>query len=189
MTSPPTENDAYVRCRLDTVVSSASIEDVGKATEELFRYLCENQWPAMGRARSKVQCAIAIDEANECITEIVSAYLPAESWQHTTVATYGRFADVIRMVRDTLPTLLVIHTNLLLQGVGKAIAACVAASPGTRYLLMAAWNQESIDWVPKGYAPLHISIGVLNMPFDREQLIAALGSAGDDALANAGDSD
>jgi hypothetical protein len=139
----------------------------------------------MGRVSQKVQCAIAIDEGNECIAEIVSACLLAESQQHTTVATYGRFADVIRMVRDTLPALLVIHTNLLVQAVGEAIAACVAASPSTRYLLIIAWNQESIDRVLKGYAPLHISIGVLNMPFDREQLIAALGSAGGDALTKA----
>ncbi len=84
--------------------------------DELFRYLCENPRPSWPTS-SKGQCAIAIDAGNECLADIFTHFLPAEWQQRMTVATYDRFTDVIRMVRDTLPALLVIHSNLILLSV------------------------------------------------------------------------
>lgn len=125
----------------------------------------------------KVKCAIAIDSHNEPIEEIVRLMIPDEWRPHVTVAPYARCTDVIEMVRNALPDLLVIHTNLLLLGPEDGIAGCVAVSPNTRYLLLTAWSEEQVDSVRKSYQPLHVSLGALRMPFDREQFIATLGAA------------
>ena len=165
---------------VETILSSATDVDVRTAAGELFRYLCEKPRPA-GPTSPKGQCAIAIDAGNECLVEIFSSFLPAEWQQRITIATYTGFTDVIRMVRDTLPALLVIHSNLILQS-EEAIAASVAVSPGTRYLLLTAWAREPIEQLHKACAPLRISMGTLSMPFSREQFLAALSSAAGDAL-------
>jgi hypothetical protein len=103
--------------------------------------------------------------------------LPDEWRPHVTVATYAQLVDVIEMVRETLPALLVVHTNLLLSDPKHGIAGCVAVSPNTRYLVLTAWSEEHTDNLLKFYEPLHISLATLRMPFDRPQLIAALEAA------------
>jgi hypothetical protein len=128
---------------------------------------------------AQVKCAIAIDSGNECIEEIVRAMLPDDWRPHVTVATYAQWTEVIEMVRDTLPDLLVIHTNLLLLGPEDGIAGCVALSPNMRYLFLTGWSEEHIETLLKLCEPLHVPLGVLRMPFDRPQLIAALKSAVD----------
>jgi hypothetical protein len=120
----------------------------------------------------KVKCVIAIDE--DCIAEIVHAMLPEEWRLHATFATGAQLTDVIEMLRQALPALLVIHTNLLVCGPEDGIAGCVAASPSTRYLFVTAWSEEHIDDLLRFCEHLHASFGVLRMPFDRAQLIAAL---------------
>jgi hypothetical protein len=189
MMPPPTDNNAYLKCRVDTILSSESRDDVRTAMDELFRYLCETPQQAAPNS-AKVQCAIAIDSGNECIGEILTSFFPSEWQQLITVAAYARFTDVIRMVRDMLPALLVIHSNLILMSVGESfgesIAACVAVSPGTRYVLLTGWGPDTIEEVQKAYAPLGISMDALSMPFNRAELIASLSSAAGDALPKVG---
>jgi hypothetical protein len=135
------------------------------------------QMPGAISGSMKVKCAIAMDSDNEPIEEIVRWMIPDEWRPHVTVAPYAQCTDVIEMVRNALPDLLVIHTNLLLLGPEDAIAGCVAVSPNTRYLLLTAWSEELVDTLRKAYEPLHISLGTLRMPFEREQFIATLGAA------------
>jgi hypothetical protein len=125
----------------------------------------------------KMKCVIAIDSGNECIQEIVYAMLPAEWHSDVTVATYAQLTDVIEMVRNVLPAVLVIHTNLLLLDPEVGIAGCAAVSPDTRYLVLTAWSEEQIDNLLRFYELPHISLGALRMPFDKAQLIAALEAA------------
>jgi len=122
----------------------------------------------------KAKCAIAIDSCNECVEEIIRAMLPDEWRPHVIVATYAQWADVIEMVRNALPALLVIHTNLLFLCPEDGMARCVAVSPNTRYLFLTAWSEELIDNLLKSYGSLHASLGVLRMPFERAELIAVL---------------
>jgi hypothetical protein len=121
-----------------------------------------------------VKCAIAIDSGNECIAEHIHRILPGEWRPHVTVSTYAQGTDVIEMVRNDLPDLLVIITNLLLRS-PDVIEGCVAVSPNTRYLFLTGWSEEEIDHLLKSCEPLPVS--VLTMPFSRAQLIAALGDA------------
>src|SRR5260370_41836416 len=101
----------------------------------------------------KVKCAIAIDSGNDCIEEIVRTMLSDEWRPHATVATYAQLSDVIEMVRNALPALLVIHSNLLLLGPEDGIAGCAAVSPNTRYLVLTAWSEEHIDNLGQFYGP------------------------------------
>jgi len=121
-----------------------------------------------------VKCAIAIDSGNESIAEIILTMLPDEWCPHVTVATYNGVNAVIAMVRNTLPDLLVIYTNLLFSRPEDGIAGCAAVSPGTRYLILHAWSDDDINSMLKLYEPLHVSVGVVRMPFERAQLIATL---------------
>ena len=125
----------------------------------------------------KPKCAIAIDTGNECTEEFIRKILPYEWRPHVTLATFSRLTEVVEMVRDALPAVLILHTNLLLLGPEDAIANCVAVSPNTRYLLLTAWSEEHIDNFREFYEPLHISLGTLRMPFDGAQLIATLEAA------------
>jgi hypothetical protein len=177
----PTDTNAYVTCRLNIILSSPINYDVQTATDELFRYLSDN--PQMAeRILPKGKCAVAIDADNECIADLVSHFLPPEWQQRITVATYDRFTDVIRVVQNTLPALLIIHSNLILLGAEGAISACVALSPGTRYLLLTAWSTEVIEQLHKSYAPLRVSLNTLAMPFSRDQFIEAISLAAGDVL-------
>lgn len=185
---PPAESDAYVRCRLDTILTSVSSDEVRVAGQELFRCLVQNPCPRPTEPSSaQVQCLIAVD--GECFPEIFNSLLPSEWKPHIAVANYDlRFTDVIRVVRDTLPALLFIHSNLIQHG-WDAFAAYVAVSPGTRYIIMNSnWGPETIEEFRKTYAPLQISMGILNMPFTREELIASLHSALGGALPKLKDS-
>ena len=176
MPQPSASDDSHLTSKVERILSGAgSDEEMQTAVDELFQFLCENPRTAATGA-PKVQCAVAIDSGNECIVEIVSDLLPAEWRPRTTVAAFDGIADVIRMVRDSKPTLLVIHTNLLIRPDVKGIAGCVAVSPGTRYLIMTGWSEESVAELRKSLAPLQVPIDVLYMPFDRQQLSAALGS-------------
>jgi len=123
----------------------------------------------------KVKCAIAIDSSNPCIGEIIREMLPAEWQPHVTVSSYSQWTDVIEMVRNALPALLVIHTNLFLLSPKDGIEHCAAVSSNTRYLFLTAWSEEHIDDLLKFCEPFHAS--VLRMPFNRAQLIAALAGA------------
>jgi hypothetical protein len=115
---------------------------------------------------------------------IFNSFLPSEWKPHTTVLANDdlRFTDVIRVVRDTLPALLCIHTNLIAYA-WDAFAAYVAVSPATRYLILNSnWTLEDIEEFRRTYGPLQISVGILNLPFTREEFIASLQSASGGAL-------
>ena len=177
----PTDADPYLRNRVDTILSPASRDALRAATEELFRYLCENPQPAEATARGK--CFIAMDFGAEPLLDIFTRFLPTEWREHfATVSFFDGFASVIRMVRDTLPALLVIQSNLLNYDGVDLIATCVAVSPGTRYLLLTSWPPEAIQQLHKHYAPLWISMGILNIPCTAEEFIAALSVAAGDAF-------
>ena len=122
----------------------------------------------------QVKCAIAIDSGNECMGEIILALLPAEWRSQVIVSVFDHWANVVELVRNAQPTLLFIHTNLLLLS-PDGIEGCAAVSPKTRYLFLTAWSEEGIDHLLKCYEPFPVS--VLRMPFNREQLIAALTTA------------
>jgi len=124
-----------------------------------------------------VKCAVAIDLGSEVIAEIMQAWLPDEWRPHVAAVGHNRFGDVVGMVRDVQPALLIIHSNLLIAAPEGAIAACAAVSPSTRYLIMTAWQQEHIEALHKSYEALHIAIQTLRMPFNREQLNAAVKAA------------
>ena len=72
----PTDDNAYLRCRIETILSRAARDAVQTATHELFRYLCENPRPAGATARG--QCVIAIDDCNDDLLDILTSFLPAE---------------------------------------------------------------------------------------------------------------
>jgi hypothetical protein len=121
-----------------------------------------------------MKCVIVIDSSNECLVDPIRAWLPEEWRPQVTVATYDHVPAIIAMVRDLLPDLLVIHSNFLLVEPRGVIEGCAAVSPGTRFLLMTGWAGDLIDLTSKEYASLNIPVGILNMPFDKEELIAAL---------------
>ena len=135
------------------------------------------QTPGILSGSMKVKCAVAMDSDNEAIEEIVRAMIPDEWRPHVNVAPYAQVTGVIEMVRNALPALLVIHTNLLLLGPEDGIVGCAAVSPKTRCILLTAWSEEQVDNFRKFYEPLHISLGTLRMPFERAQLIATLEAA------------
>lgn len=127
---------------------------------------------------SKVKCAIAIaiaiDSGNEALGEIILGLLPSEWQPHATFSAYAQWNDVIEMVRNTLPALLVINTNLLMLS-PDGIDRCVAVSPNTRYLFITAWSEEGIETLLTSYETFPVS--VLRLHFDRAQLIAAVEGA------------
>jgi hypothetical protein len=172
MSVPPADSDEYMRFKIETILSARSKDDEQTAMDELFRHLVENPRPVS----ANLKCAFAIDSNNDAIVDIVGHMLPTEWRPFITVAGYDRFSDVIRMVRDARPALLVIHSNLLLLSVRNAIAGCVAVSPNTRYLIMTTWSAESVEQFTREYQALHISLGTLSTPFSRDELLATLSS-------------
>ena len=129
----------------------------------------------MASGKVKVKCAIAIDSGNECFGELICRMLPDEWRPHVTVSAYSQWTDVIEMVRNALPALLVIHANLLLVKPENGMKDCAVISPNTRYMWLTAWPEKETTPLLKFYEPLHIS--VLRMPFERSELIAALEGA------------
>jgi hypothetical protein len=121
----------------------------------------------------KVKCVIALDSGIDGIEEIVRLMLPDEWRPHVTFARDAQSTDLIELVRNALPALLVIHTNLFHYD-PEWLAGCVAVSPNTRYLVLTSWSEERIDNLLKLCEPLHVSLEVLRTPFNRAQLIAAL---------------
>jgi hypothetical protein len=121
----------------------------------------------------KVKCVVAFDSGIDAIEEIVRLMLPDEWRPHVKFATDAKSTDLIDLVRNALPALLVIHTNLFHYD-PEWLAGCVAASPNTRYLVLSSWEKEVIDALLKPCEPLHASVEVLRTPFVRAQLIAAL---------------
>ena len=119
-----------------------------------------------------MKCVIAIDSGLEGIEEILRLMLPDE-WRPHVTFTEAQSTDLLELVRNALPALLVIHTNLFVFD-PEWMAGCVAVSPNTRYLLLTTWSQEGIDNLLKLFEPLHVSLEVLRMPFNRAQFIAAL---------------
>jgi len=174
---PGAEKEAQLKSLVDAVLTAACKPDVQNATNALFRHLCENPRPTVPGS-GKVKLAVVVDSGNECIGEIVYSMLTDEWRANVTVASYKRLTDVIRMVRDALPAVLVLHANLLLTAPEGGLAGCVAVSPTTRYIIMTAWPEEGIKNLHKFYEPLHIMMQTLEMPFDRTQLIPILESAG-----------
>ncbi len=171
----------YVNRRLAIILSSESKEDVGTASDELYRYLSEHPQPT-GSISTKTKCAIAIDTGNEAVAEIISEMLPAGWRQCITVGTYGRVRDVIRMVQGIHPAMLIVHGNFLALGVADVIVGCAAVSPGTKCVFMHAWHPELLEQVRTAYVPLRVSIGSLTMPFSREEFVAALAAQAGDIL-------
>jgi len=121
----------------------------------------------------KVKCVIALDSGIDCIEEIVRLMLPDQWRPRVTFARDAQSTYLIELVRNALPALLVIHTNLFAFD-PEWMAGCVAVSPNTRYLVLSSWSEERIDNLLKLCAPLHVSLEVLRTPFNRAQLIAAL---------------
>ena len=120
-----------------------------------------------------MKCVIAIDSGLEGIEEILRLMLPDE-WRPHVTFTEAQSTDLLELVRNALPALLVIHTNLFHYD-PEWLAGCVAVSPNTRYLVLTSWSEERIDNLLKLCEPLHVSLEVLRMPFNRAQFIAALG--------------
>ena len=119
-----------------------------------------------------MKCVIAIDSGLEGIEEILRLMLPDE-WRPHVTFTEAQSTDLLELVRNALPALLVIHTNLFVFD-PEWMAGCVAVSPNTRYLVLTSWSEERIDNLLKLCEPLHVSLEVLRTPFNRAQLIAAL---------------
>ena len=120
----------------------------------------------------KVKCVIALDSGIDGIEEIVRLMLPDE-WRPHVTFTEAQSTDLLELVRNALPALLVIHTNLFVFD-PEWMAGCVAVSPNTRYLVLTSCSEERIDNLLKLCEPLHVSLEVLRPPFNRAQLIAAL---------------
>lgn len=169
----PATDDAYIAQRLDTVLSHAWDEECYAALAELFQFLSQHPRRVVLRSPS-VQCAVAVDSFVECILEILPTSLSPELRSHTTFAVYDGLPAVIRMLQKTAPTVLAIQTNLLLHSSELGMAACVAASPGTRYLVMTS-SEKWAEEFRKLPASLHVSVEVLLMPFDLKEFATALG--------------
>lgn len=165
-------DEEYVSSRVDLILSSPSQDYVQSATDELFRYLSDKRPLPISL---KAYCLVAIHGSDECLADIVGLIVPAELRQYVMVAICRNFTDVIRIVRHILPSVLVINSNLLILAVNKAISACVAVSPNTRYVLMTGWSPENVAEFHKVYAPLQISMATLSMPFNREEFLGIVG--------------
>jgi hypothetical protein len=167
-------DDAYIAQRLDTVLAYALGEECYAALVELVQFLSLHP-RKLAPDSSEHRYVVAIDTGNECLLELFGAFLPPELVSHTTLAAYRRLPDVIRMLQEQKPAVLAIHSNLLIPLGEIGIAACVAASPGTRYLIIkfTAWSVEEFHKLSE---QIQSRIDVCLMPCKREEFAAAMRS-------------
>ncbi len=176
-----------MRGRLDTILTSDSWDQVRLAGQELCRHLEQNPSPPSAPSSAHGRCVIAAED--KFFEDLFNSFLPSEWKPHTTVLANDdvRFTDVIRVVRDTLPALLCIHSNLV-RCASEAFAAYVAVSPATRYLILNSnLTLEDIEEFRRTYRPLQISVSILNLPFTPEEFAASLQSASGGALPKLAD--
>jgi len=73
---------------------------------------------------------------------------------------------------DTLPALLIIHSNPLIDISIEAICVLVAISPATQYVVITGWSE--IDFFRTIADAPRIRIAVVQTPFQREEIVAAV---------------
>jgi hypothetical protein len=129
--------------------------------------------PSVLSGSVKVKCIVALDWGIDAIEDILRLMLPDEWRPHVTFARDAIKNDLIELVRNALPALLIVHTNLFHYD-PEWLAGCLAVSPNTRYLVLTSWPEDQIDDLLKLCEPHHVSLEVLRTPFNRAQFIAAL---------------
>lgn len=77
-------------------------------------------------------------------------------------------------LRTTPVALLIMDSNCLVFTGPHGISALVAVSPATSYLVLTGWPTEVRDEFLQVSKTLHVPIDVLGLPFEREELAAAL---------------
>jgi hypothetical protein len=137
--------------------------------------VCRNPM-LIAQNKDKVYCAIAIDSGNDCLVEAFRVIFATQVQPDSLlVAAFDDLIGVVRMVRNTMPELLIIHSNLLLMGPGlEAIAGCAAVSPTTRYLIATGWDNAAISELSDTLAPFKISVDVLRMPLSPQDVAVAI---------------
>lgn len=152
----------------------APLERAKNAASELLQYLSENlSDPAP--VSSDFQCLIVFDSGVEAVGEILQKLLPLDLQPKSAFHVCERLSDVVKLLRETRPTVLITHSNFFVFTTVQAISALVAVSPGTRHLVVTSWPQTAVDEFRNISRLLHVPIDVLSAPFSREELAAALG--------------
>ena len=64
---------------------------------------------------------------------MVSNFLPPDLRSGSEVRACDHFSDVVALMQETFPELLILHSNLLIEITIEAICLLVAISPATRY--------------------------------------------------------
>jgi hypothetical protein len=156
---------------IEAVTSGYDRAKQEKAANSVFQYLSENP-SAVTPVLPRIACAIVADPGAGPVMEIASALLPPELQSGSEIHTCDHFSDVIVLMQETLPALLILHTNLLNEISIEAICLLVAISPASRYFVITGWPEINC-FRPIANA-LRIQISVLQTPFQRDQFAAAV---------------
>ena len=160
---------------IEAVTSGDDRAKKEKATHVVFQFLAENP-SAVTPVLPKIDCAVVIDFGAGPVMEIVSALLPPELQSGCEIRACDHFSDVVVLMQETIPALLIIHSNLLIDISIEAIGLLVAISPATRYLVITSWSE--IGFFRAIADSLHIQIGVLRTPFQPDECLAAVRAIG-----------
>jgi hypothetical protein len=85
-----------------------------------------------------------------------------------------RLSDVVPLVGESEPDLLIFHSNLIWHS-WEAIPAVVAASPNTRHLMLTGSPEDMGEIVCKSFDAAGASFSTLQTPFSFEQFAEAIG--------------
>lgn len=119
------------------------------------------------------QCAIAVDSGLDCLLEFLPNLVLPNWKSKTTTRLCNRLSDVVKLLRESSPAVLVITSNLLVQTGAEGISALVAVSPGTRYLVMTGVEAFIADFQQVSEC-VHVPIHTVMMPFSGDEFRAAL---------------
>jgi hypothetical protein len=165
------ENTFDVAKAIAAVTSGVNFAQKEKAAKAIFQYLSENR-SAVKPVLPRIACAVVVDPCAGPLLEMVSNSLPPDLRSGSEVRAYDHFSDVVALMQETLPALLILHSNLLIEITIEAICLLVAISPATRYLVITGWSE--IDFFRTIADVLRIHIGVLQTPFQRDEFLAAV---------------
>jgi hypothetical protein len=157
---------------VEAITSLPFAEPQTKATKDLLQYLSENV-AAPVPTLSGDQCAIAVDCGLDCLLEFLPKLVPPNWQSKTTTRLCNRLSDVVKLLRESSPAVLVITSNLFLDTGAEGISALVAVSPGTRYLVMNGVESFIADFQQVSECVL-VRIHTIMMPFSGDEFRAAL---------------
>jgi hypothetical protein len=170
-----TANTFGVAKAIEAVIFGNDLAKKEKAAKAFFQYLSENP-AALTPVLPRILCAVVVDPGAGPVMEIANALLPPELRSGSEIRACDHFSDVVVFMQQTLPALLIIHSNLLIEISIEAIGLLVAISPATRYLVITGWSE--IDFFRTIAKALRIQIHVLQTPFQPDEFVAAVRAIG-----------